>query len=231
MPKVLCIDSSSRSATSVTRQLTEAFMARFKSSNPTAEIMHRDLIAEGISFVSDASISTLYTPAEQRTPTMAALYEQLSVYADEVVAADLIILGAPMYNFTVPAALKAYIDMIVFPGKTFAYDGGAPVAMLAGQNKKIIVFTASGGNYDELPYKAYDFLDPYLRAVFAFIGIPTLSLSKCRGTTKPLCKPRLKKPWPKLRIWLHNQLLSKLLFLLDEETVANTVHVANNRGF
>jgi len=198
MPKVLCIDSSSRSATSVTRQLTEAFMARFKSSNPTAEIMHRDLIAEGISFVSDASISTLYTPAEQRTPTMAALYEQLSVYADEVVAADLIILGAPMYNFTVPAALKAYIDMIVFPGKTFAYDGGAPVAMLAGQNKKIIVFTASGGNYDELPYKAYDFLDPYLRAVFAFIGITDIEFVKVQGHDQAAVQAETEKAMAKI---------------------------------
>lgn len=198
MPKVLCIDSSSRSATSVTRQLTEAFMARFKSTNPSVEIVHRDLIAEGVSFVSDASISTLYTPADQRTSAMAALYEELSVYVDELVGADLIVLGAPMYNFTVPAVLKAYIDMIVFPGKTFEYDGGVPVGMLAGQNKKIIVFTASGGNYDQLPYKAYDFLEPYLRAVFAFIGITDIEFVKVQGHDQAAVQAETEKAMAKI---------------------------------
>ncbi|MFA7336126.1 MAG: NAD(P)H-dependent oxidoreductase [Candidatus Obscuribacterales bacterium] len=186
MTKVLCIDSSSRTATSVTRQLTEAYLARFRSAFPAAQIVHHDLVAENLPYVSEAAIAALYTAADQRNPEMEALYKESIVFADELVAADLIVLGAPMYNFSVPAVLKAYIDMIVLPGKTFEYDGGAPVALLAGQKKKVIIFTASGGNYDQLPYKAADFLEPYLRTVLGFIGIDDVTFVKVQGHDEAL---------------------------------------------
>ncbi|CAN5304043.1 FMN-dependent NADH-azoreductase [soil metagenome] len=193
MAKLLCIDSSSRTATSVTRQLTAAFLARFKTANPSAPIVHHDLLAEQVPYVTDEGITTLYTPADKRTPEQAVQYEKAVVYANELADADLIVLGAPMYNFSVPAALKAYIDMVVVPGITFAYDGGAPVALLAGKNKKVIVFTASGGNYDELPYKAADFLEPYLRTLFAFIGITDLEFIKVQGHDAALVQQETEK--------------------------------------
>ena len=198
MAKLLCIDSSSRSTTSVTRQLTEAYVARFKEANPGAQIVRHDLIAEKVPYVSEAGIANLYTEADKRTAEMEALYKDSSVYADELVAADVIVLGAPMYNFSVPAVLKAYIDLIVFPGKTFAYDGGAPVALLSGQNKKVIVFTASGGNYDQLPYKAADFLEPYLRTVLGFIGIDDVTFVKVQGHDAALVQEQTEQALAKI---------------------------------
>ena len=221
MTKVLCIDSSSRSSTSVTRQLTEAYLSRFRSANPAAQIVHRDLLAENVPYVSEAAIATLYTPADQRTAEMEALYKESVVFADELVAADVIVLGAPMYNFSVPAVLKAYIDMIVLPGKTFEYDGGAPVALLAGMNKKVIVLTASGGNYDQLPYKAADFLEPYLRTVLGFIGIDDVTFVKVQGHDAALVQEQTVQALARI-----NQLVGQLL-LFDKEAVADAVNVAN----
>jgi FMN-dependent NADH-azoreductase len=100
----------------------------------------------------------------------------------EVVAADEIIVATPMYNFAVPAALKAWIDHIVRAGKTFRYTAAGPEGLLAGKNKKVVAIIASGGSYKEAGLRALDYEIPYLRFIFGFMGITDIQFIQAGGT-------------------------------------------------
>lgn len=181
MVRLLHIDSSSQNDASVTRRLGRELVEQFKTQDPNLQIAYRDVAQDQPPFVNEDILKATYSPLESLDADFKKLKERVAVYADEVIAADVIVIGAPMYNFTVPAALKAYIDLIVSPGKTFAYENGLPIPLLKGKNKKVIVLTASGGNYDKEPYKAADFLEPYLRVVLGFIGIDDVQFVKVQG--------------------------------------------------
>jgi FMN-dependent NADH-azoreductase len=199
MARLLHLDSSSQSETSVTRRLGKELIARYSSEQPDLEVSYRDLVEQTVPLVSESVLKATYTPPDTRNDEQKKLLESISVYADEVVAADFIVIGAPMYNFTVPAALKAYIDLIVQPGKTFAYENGLPLPLLKGLNKKVIVLTASGGNYDNEPYKSADFLEPYLRVIFGFIGIDDIEFVKVQGHDAETIEAEFKRATTKLK--------------------------------
>jgi len=179
MARILQIDSSSRSNTSVTRQLTNLFTQQWQKAHPDDVVTKLDLLEQALPFVSELSIAASYTPAEARTPEMRAAIEGLAHYADQFAASDVFVIGAPMYNFTVPAALKAYIDLIVVPGKTFAYENGMPKPIL--KNKRVYVMTASGGDYGSPQMMSMNFVEPYLVKLFAFLGITDVQFVAVRG--------------------------------------------------
>ncbi|MBS1992102.1 MAG: NAD(P)H-dependent oxidoreductase [Cyanobacteria bacterium SZAS LIN-3] len=179
MTKILHVDSSSRSATSVTRQLSKYLTEGLQKSHPGSAVKYRDLIEEHLPFASELGISALYTPAEHRTPDQKKAYAFVESQANDIVDSDIYVFGVPMYNFTVPAVFKAFIDLIVVPGKTFAYEAGVIKPML--KNKKAFVVTASGGSYDEPPMNGLDFVEPYLRAVLGFMGVTDVTFVKAAG--------------------------------------------------
>lgn len=164
-PTILRVDSSGRSTGSNSRALTDHVIATLTSEYPDAKIVLRD-VAKGLPFVSESWIGANFTPVETRT---ASQQDELAL-SDSLVAelelADIVVIGAPMYNFGIPATLKAWIDMVARAGKTFKYTDTGPIGLLEG--KKAYVAIASGGT--EVG-SDIDFSSGYLRHLLGFIGI------------------------------------------------------------
>ncbi len=168
MPKnLLRIDASSRNQGSVTRQLTDEVIAQLQP----AEVVVRDLTT-ALPQLDETWIGANFTPAEDRSKQQRdklALSDQL---VNELEAADTIVIGVPIYNFSIPASLKAWIDLITRAGLTFRYsDNGTPVGLL--KDKRAILVVASGGV--EVG-SDYDFATGYLRQILGFIGISEVSI-------------------------------------------------------
>jgi len=191
MTKILHIDSSSRSSTSVTRQLSAYLVEGLLKTQPEAVVKYRDLIEEHLPFASDLGIGAMYTPAELRSADQEEAYRFVEGQANDVIDADVYVFGVPMYNFSVPAVFKAFIDLVVVPGKTFAYDATGLKPLL--KNKKAYVVTASGSNYDREPMSKMDFLEPYLRAIFGFLGVTDVTFVKAQGHSDEEVQESLKK--------------------------------------
>ncbi len=162
--RILRIDSSARREGSVTRQLSDDVINRLSELGPVT-VKSRD-VSEGLPFVDEDWVNANFTAPEDRTP---AQKEKLAL-SDSLVAelenADTIVIGLPIYNFGIPASLKAWVDMIARARLTFKYTENGPVGLL--ENKKAIVLVASGGT----PMGSdVDFATPYIRQALAFVGI------------------------------------------------------------
>ena len=166
--KLLHIDSSVLGPHSVSRQVSAAIVERLRQQNPTLQVAYRDLSSTPLSHLSGSHLA-----AAQGATASAELQEDLAVgqaVLDEFLAADIVVLGAPMYNFTIPSQLKAWIDRILVAGATFKYSA-AGVEGLAG-NKRVIVAISRGGFYGAgTPAAVGEHLETYLRWVFGFIGV------------------------------------------------------------
>ena len=179
MATLLQIDSSGLSKTSVTRRLSAEFTKKWLEANPGAKVVHRDLLETKLPFANEALIFAMNTPPEDLTAAQKMLLALPDEFMKELQEADTLVIGAPMYNFSIPAALKAYIDAIVRPGLTFSFEGGYPKGLL--KNKSAIIVTASGGDYSQPPMKAMDYVEPYLRSILGFIGITDVTFVKAHG--------------------------------------------------
>lgn len=179
MTKLLHIDSSSKGSASVTRPLTEYFARQWQEANPAGQVIYRDLATSNLQFIDAELVSAFYTPDEKLTQEQRRSLSQADTLVSELQDADVYVFGIPMYNFTIPAVFKAYIDLVVRAGKTFSYDGGSPKGLLA--NKKLFVVSASGADYSNEPAKNLDFLEPYVRAIMTFIGVTDITFIKAHG--------------------------------------------------
>ena len=166
--KLLHIDSSVLGPHSVSRQVSGAIVERLRRETPGLDITYRDLSSTPLAHLSGSHLA-----AAQGAPAEAALQPDLAAgqaVLEEFLAADIVVLGAPMYNFTIPSQLKAWIDRIVVAGKTFKY-GAQGAEGLAG-NKRVIVAISRGGFYGAgTPADVGEHLETYLRWVFGFIGV------------------------------------------------------------
>ena len=166
--KLLHIDSSVLGPRSVSRQVSAAIVDRLRQATPSLETVYRDLTLTPLAHLSGSHLA-----AAQGAPAPAELGPDLAASAaalDEFLAADIVVIGAPMYNFTIPSQLKAWIDRILVAGKTFSYGANGPQG-LAGA-KRVIVAISRGGHYGaDMPTAAGEHLETYLRWVFGFIGI------------------------------------------------------------
>jgi FMN-dependent NADH-azoreductase len=179
MANVLYINSSVRSSGSLSRQLSAEFVAKWQANHPGDTIVERDLAANPVPHLTEEMLGAFFTAPEQRSAAQAETVQLSDELVDEVLAADVIVIGAPMYNFSVPSGLKAYIDHIARAGRTFKYTETGPVGLVTG--KKVYVFTASGGVYSEGPAAGYDFLATYLKAVLGFLGLADISFIRAEG--------------------------------------------------
>ena len=166
--KLLHIDSSVLGPHSVSRQVSAAIVDRLRQAASGLEVTYRDLTLTPLAHLSGPHLA-----AAQGAAPEAALQQDLAAgqaVLDEFLAADIVVLGAPMYNFTIPSQLKAWIDRILVAGKTFKYSAQG-VEGLAG-NKRVIVAISRGGFYREgTPAAVGEHLETYLRWVFGFIGV------------------------------------------------------------
>src|SRR6202163_598880 len=166
--KLLHIDSSARGG-SVTRRLTEKFADEWRANHPTGEVIRRDLSTTALPLITDDWSATQIEPSKL-SPSQRSYLSTSDALIEEVQAADIIVIGAPMYNFAIPALLKAWIDQVVRIGKKVASGPHGPKGLLGG--KKVIVITARGGAYEKgTPGEKFDFQEPYLRHIFGFIGL------------------------------------------------------------
>ncbi|MGO8908057.1 MAG: FMN-dependent NADH-azoreductase [Bradyrhizobium sp.] len=166
--KLLHIDSSVLGPHSVSRQVSAAIVDHLRKTAPHLEIVYRDLSSTPLAHLSGSHLA-----AAQGATSDVALQQDLAAgqaVLEEFLVADTVVLGAPMYNFTIPSQLKAWIDRIVVAGKTFRYGANGPEG-LAG-NKRVIVAISRGGFYGPgTPTAVGEHLETYLRWVLGFIGV------------------------------------------------------------
>jgi FMN-dependent NADH-azoreductase len=189
MATVLHIDSSPRGNESVSRKLSKEFVERWREGHPEDNIIYRDLGKQVIPVLTQEWVAASYTPPAQRTAVQQEVIALSDHLVDELLSADIIVLGVPMHNFHIPANLKAYIDQIVRPGKTFQYTGPNQVEGLA-KGKKLLVITSRGSDYRQgSGFEAFNHQDPYLRTVFNFIGISDITFINAEAQANPTVGP------------------------------------------
>lgn len=179
MATLLHIDSSVRQTGSLSRQLSSEFVAKWQASNAAGAVVRRDLAANPLPHLTEQLIGAYFTPAEQRNAEQAHVIKTSDALVDELFAADTIVIGAPMYNFSITSGLKAWIDHVARAGRTFRYGANGPEGLVTG--KKVYVFVASGGVYSEGPAAAYDHVTTYLRAALGFIGLTDVTFIRAEG--------------------------------------------------
>jgi FMN-dependent NADH-azoreductase len=180
--KLLQVDSSSRTS-SVSRKLTARFAQEWKKNHPELEIVHRDLATSVLPRITDDWGAT-FLEESKLTPVHRAYLSTSDMLIEELQAADTIVIGAPMYNFSISSQLKAWIDQIVRMGKTFGYGAGGPRGLLA--NKKVFVVTSRGGAYEKSsPTAGLDFQEPYLRTILGFIGLTDVTFIHAEKQMRP----------------------------------------------
>ncbi|MCA1972203.1 MAG: NAD(P)H-dependent oxidoreductase [Caenispirillum sp.] len=166
---LLHLDSSPLAGASASRRLTAAIVAAAQEADPALAVVYRDLAAAPPAHLGGDALAPRGLPADQLTEAQkaeAAVTEELIA---EFLAADVIVVGAPMYNFSIPSQLKTWIDRVAAAGRTFKYTEAGPVGLAGG--KTVIVASTRGGLYSEGPASAMDHQESYLKTVFAFLGI------------------------------------------------------------
>jgi len=179
MKKLLHIDSSVLGPHSVSRQLSAAIVDQLRQATPGLQVVYRDLTATPLAHLSGAHLAVAQGASNPDPILQQEIATSQTVLA-EFLTADTIVLGAPMYNFTIPSQLKAWIDRVVVAGKTFKYGAQGPEG-LAG-NRRVIVAISRGGFYGAgTPMAALEHLESYLRSVFGFIGVTQLEFIPADG--------------------------------------------------
>jgi FMN-dependent NADH-azoreductase len=167
--KLLHIDASILGGNSISRQLSAAAVERLKKSTPTLDVTYRDITATPLLHLDGAHLAAAQGAVPESTAVQADLAASMAAL-DEFLAADVVVIGAPMYNFTIPSQLKAWIDRIVVAGKTFKYSEKGVEGLAKG--KRVIITISRGGLYGAgAPAAAGEHLETYLRWVFGFIGV------------------------------------------------------------
>ena len=177
--KLLHLDSSVLGANSVSRQLSAAAVDRLRKGAPGLQVTYRDLAAQPLPHLSGAHLAA----AQGASPETKSVQEdvaQSQAVLDEFLAADIVVIGAPMYNFSVSSQLKAWIDRIAVAGKTFRYGPNGAEGLLGG--KRIIIAISRGGLYGPgAPAAAFEHLQTYLQGVFGFLGVTDLEFVIAEG--------------------------------------------------
>lgn len=163
---ILQINSSARREGSYSTRLADRIVGRLRDADPEATLKVRDLTANPHPILDETALAALFTPAAQRTIEQAERVALDDALIAEIQAADVVVIGVPMYNFGVPVQLKNWIDAISRAGVTFRYSANGPEGLLKG--KKVYVALTRGGKYRNTPA---DTQVPYLRTVFAFLGM------------------------------------------------------------
>lgn len=170
MVTLLQVDSSPRSERSISRALTKQFIQTWQHADSNSHVTYRDIGHYPVPPIDEAWIAAAFTPPDQMNPNLEFALKISDELIDELFAADFLVFGIPMYNYSIPANFKAYIDQIVRVRRTFAIHSDGYKGLMNG--KRAVVITTRGGSYAGSPL---DFQEPYLRAVFEFIGITDIA--------------------------------------------------------
>ncbi len=187
MKNILHIISSPRGESSYSIRLGNAIIDKVKTAHPGSTVKVRNVADENLPHLSSSHLESFFMPQDQRTEIHLDRLIESELAVAEVQAADVIVIGVPLYNFGMPSSLKAWIDHIVRAGVTFRYGANGPEGLLKG--KKVYVALASGGVYSDGPMQSFDSVSPYLKNVFGFVGITDVEIVRAEGTSMPDLMP------------------------------------------
>ncbi|MGY4386527.1 FMN-dependent NADH-azoreductase [Pedobacter sp. UYP24] len=186
MKKILHIISSPRGNASLSIKLGNAIVEKIQSSYPGSIVKEKNLVENQFPHLEESHITSFFTPAESRTPENLLAIKHSDEAISEIKDADIIVIGAPMYNFSIHSTLKAWLDHVVRAGVTFKYDQNGPQGLI--KEKTLYIAISSGGIYTEGPMKPMDFIEPYLRTVLGFLGMTDITFFRVEGTNIPELK-------------------------------------------
>ncbi|RUO23982.1 FMN-dependent NADH-azoreductase [Aliidiomarina minuta] len=176
---ILHLNSGIFADQSVSTQLSNKVISRLQQENPQATVVTRDLISNPISHLDAEILMAAGTEENARSSRQQEELALTETLLEELFAADLVVIGAPMYNFTVPSQLKAWIDRIAQSGRTFRYTESGAEGLLTG--KRAILASARGGFYSEGEAVAMDHQESYMKNVLAFVGITDVTIVRAEG--------------------------------------------------
>ncbi|GAB6855091.1 FMN-dependent NADH-azoreductase [Asaia astilbis] len=181
--KILHLDSSILGDNSASRALSAETVTHLKNSHPEAEIIYHDLAAQPVPELGSGHVGARFG-AEVTDEALQADLARGNAFIDELIAADVVVIGVPMYNFTVSAQLKNWIDRIVVAGKTFRYGDNGPIGLLP-EGKKAILISTRGGQYSAgHAAAAMDHQEPLLSGIFGFLGLKDLTWIRAEGLSR-----------------------------------------------
>lgn len=184
MKKILHIISSPRGAASMSIKLGKAVIERIQANYPGSTVTESNLVQKQFPHLEEAHLAAFFTPADHRSEENLAAIRHSDEAISEIQSADIIVIGVPLYNFSIHSTLKAWIDHIARAGITFKYGEHGPQGLIQG--KKVYLAIASGGIYSEGPMQAYDFATPYLKSVLGFLGMTDVTVFRVEGVSMPV---------------------------------------------
>lgn len=176
MTTILQINSAARSQGAQSTLLADELTVKLQQANPGAKTVVRNLLADNLPHLDDATLGAFFTPDEQRTPEQKAINARSAALIAELLAADIVVIAAPLYNFGISSQLKTYFDWIARAGITFRYTATGPEGLVQG--KKVYVVSARGGKYAGTPH---DSQTPYLSSFLGFLGMSDVNFIYAEG--------------------------------------------------
>jgi len=183
MKHILHLKSSIQGATSYSIKLGHAIVKEIQHKYPNSTVEELNLVESGIPHLTPEVLHTFFVPGDQLTEEQKKSINLSDDLVKQLFAADIIVIGAPLINFTIHSSLKAWIDHITRAGITFGYGENGPIGKITG--KKVYVAMSSGGVYSEGPGKMNDFVAPYLKAFLGFLGMTDLTVFRAEGLKVP----------------------------------------------
>lgn len=183
MPNLLRIDASVRVTDSHSRALADELQARWRSATPGATVIQRDFAKNPVLAIENDTVIGYYTPEENMTPELRLATAQSDQLIAELMDADALLISTPMYNFTVPSVLKAWIDQVVRVHKTFGFDDAGNVFGMV-KNKPAYIAVALGAQFTGTALTEMDFLRPYLKSLLGFIGFEQVEIFTVESTAQ-----------------------------------------------
>ena len=183
MKKILSVISSARGKASNSIRLQQEIIDKLQARYPESTVTVRDLVAQKYPHLEESHLTAFYVQEENDSPEYRLARTHSEQAIREIEEADILVIGVPIYNFSIPSALKAWIDHIVRSRKTFTVVDGRPEGLV--KNKKVYLAVASGGVFSDGPYKSWDFAEPYLRHILGFIGLTDITVFRAEGFSVP----------------------------------------------
>ena len=180
---VLNVETSPLNDYSVSRKLTAKVITELKAKHADTQVVTRDLTTSPLPHLSGLTVGAFFTPPEQRNEVQVEALKLSDELVDELLAADVIVIGVPMWNFGIPSSLKAWIDHIVRAGRTFKYGASGPESLLP-PGKKVFIASSRGGVYTSGPMEVMDHQESYLKTVLGFIGLHDVTFIRAEGVGK-----------------------------------------------
>ncbi|GAA0562937.1 FMN-dependent NADH-azoreductase [Chitinophaga japonensis] len=183
MKKILNIISSPKGSGSYSIQLADALIGKLTAAYPGSKVQVKNLAQQAVPHLEAAHLAAFFTPEENYTPENRAAIRDSNEAIAEIMDADILVIGAPIYNFNIPSTLKAWLDQIVRQNLTFRYTGQGTEGLV--KNKKAYIVIASGWVYSEGAMQAYNFVAPYLQYMLGFLGITDTTVVHLEGVALP----------------------------------------------